>query len=83
MTKKKAKNKDDIIPKIIGSTVMGERGQLVVPKEIREYYHLKSGDKFFLFGSGHGPIVLLPAKQMHNLVEHINQQIHEILGEEH
>ena len=83
MAKKKATKRTFISPKILSSTVMGERGQLVVPKEIRECYNLKSGDKFFVIGPGHGPIILLPAVQMHDFVEHINKKIHESLGEEY
>lgn len=68
-------------PQIMCSTVMGERGQLVIPKEIRECYNLKVGDRFIIFGHGQGPIALLPAEKMHDFIEHINKQIHNMLEE--
>jgi len=67
------------LPQVIGSTVMGERGQMVVPKEIRECYNLKSGDKLFVLGHGTGPIILMPASQMHDFMDHINKNIESML----
>jgi AbrB family looped-hinge helix DNA binding protein len=77
--KKEQKKVSHCIPQVIGSTVMGERGQMVVPKEIRECYNLKSGDKFFVLGHGTGPIILMPANQMHDFMDHINKNIESML----
>jgi len=36
-------------PKIHGAVRVGERGQVVIPAEIRESFHIKPGDKLFVF----------------------------------
>jgi len=35
--------------KLIGITSLGERGQIVIPAEIRDELKLKKGDKLFVF----------------------------------
>ena len=42
---KKIKNK-----KFYGSTTIGERGQVVIPKEVRDDFGLKKGEKLLVFG---------------------------------
>jgi AbrB family looped-hinge helix DNA binding protein len=69
-------------PKVMSSTVMGERGQLVVPKEVRECYDLKAGDKFFVFGHGDGPIILVPTNQMLDMMDHLNAKIGELMKDQ-
>ncbi len=41
---KKFKNK-----KFYGSTTIGERGQIVIPKEVRDDFGLKKGEKLLVF----------------------------------
>ncbi|MCQ2387179.1 MAG: AbrB/MazE/SpoVT family DNA-binding domain-containing protein [Clostridia bacterium] len=36
--------------KYIWTTKMGEKGQMVIPKEAREVFNIKSGDILLLFG---------------------------------
>ncbi|HEY3316207.1 MAG TPA: AbrB/MazE/SpoVT family DNA-binding domain-containing protein [Bacillota bacterium] len=36
--------------KFLGSTTVGERGQIVIPAEARKEYGLESGDKVLVFG---------------------------------
>jgi AbrB family looped-hinge helix DNA binding protein len=38
--------------KFYGSTVIGEKGQVVIPKEAREDLKLKKGEKLLVFGMG-------------------------------
>ncbi len=37
--------------KCYGSTTVGERGQIVLPAELREKLAIKTGDKFLVIGS--------------------------------
>lgn len=65
----------------MGTAVLGERGQLVIPKEVRDCYKMKTGDKFLVLGHGHGPIIFIPVVQMKSFIKHINQQIESVLEE--
>jgi AbrB family looped-hinge helix DNA binding protein len=64
---------------LIGSTVVGERGQVVIPKEFREKLGLKPGETLVVMHNGHGPILLFPAKQMQNMVKSMSDQIANVL----
>lgn len=41
-------------PEFYGTSVVGERGQTVIPAEAREALNLKKGEKLLVFGMGHG-----------------------------
>ncbi len=41
-----------------GAVTVGERGQVVIPAEIRERMAIKAGDKLLVFGHPHGLGVL-------------------------
>ncbi len=53
MTKKQAA-RHPFKPHFYGTTVVGERGQAVIPMEARKDMKLKSGDKLLVFGMGGG-----------------------------
>lgn len=38
--------------KFFGSSVIGERGQIVIPAKAREEFDIKAGDEFIFFGHG-------------------------------
>lgn len=43
---------------IFGVVKMGERGQIVIPKDAREVYGLKAGDSLLVLGDSKGMAVL-------------------------
>jgi AbrB family looped-hinge helix DNA binding protein len=48
--------------KYYGSTVVGEKGQIVVPAEARKAFNLSPGDKVMVFGHQfHGTILMMRA----------------------
>ena len=49
MRKIPTKTKHTVEPACVGTTTMGERGQLVVPIEARKVLKLKEGDKLLVF----------------------------------
>ncbi|OGH94993.1 MAG: hypothetical protein A2538_04885 [Candidatus Magasanikbacteria bacterium RIFOXYD2_FULL_41_14] len=57
-----------------GTTVIGARGQLVVPKEIREKLKVKSGDKFFVVGH-YGKIILIPEAEARLVVNRLTKHL--------
>ncbi len=46
---------------IWGSAVIGERGQIVIPKAARDQFHLKGGDRLIILSDETG-IALMPAE---------------------
>ena len=44
--------------RFIWTTKVGEKGQIVIPKEAREVFHIQSGDILLLFGDIHRGIAI-------------------------
>ena len=57
-----------------GTAVLGERGQIVVPKEIRDNLKLKAGDSFLVI-EHFGKIILVPQKIAEALLGHITKEL--------
>lgn len=57
--------------KFFGSVTVGERGQVVIPAEVRKYFKIKSGDKLVVLGK--------PGMDMFSFVpaENFNQFLNE------
>ncbi len=60
--------KKETCPVVGGTTNLGERGQVVIPKEVRDQLNLKSGETFFVMVHN-GAIVFLPKKQMEQFIK--------------
>ena len=58
---------------IFGVVEVGERGQIVIPKEAREVYEIKAGDSLLVLGDSRGMAVLK--------TEIFQDKIDEMLGE--
>ena len=44
---------------VLGTSVLGERGQVVIPAEARRELDLQSGDRFVVFGNKHNGMLFL------------------------
>lgn len=62
-------------PEIIGSTVMGERGQVVIPKQARDHMKLKAGDKLIVIQHMNGALVLMPAREARKFLAHLTKKL--------
>ncbi len=50
---------------VFGMTVVGERGQVVIPAEARKAFKINKGDKFLVMSGGPGHMVsLLPLESI-------------------
>jgi len=65
-------------PKLFGTVTVGERGQVVIPAEVRKLYTIKSGDKLVVFSKAGHPISLVPAEQFNDFLAHMTQMLEEI-----
>lgn len=52
-----------------GITTLGERGQLVIPQEVRRKLKLQQKDKLFVFSRFDKIIVLVKVKEIQNLFD--------------
>lgn len=59
---------------VYGMTVLGERGQLVIPKEARSKLKLKNGDQFLVV-EHLGKIILVPQGMMRELLSVLNKHL--------
>jgi AbrB family looped-hinge helix DNA binding protein len=62
-------------PEFFGSTTVGERGQIVLPIELRKKMQINAGDKLIVVGmhipegSGTGHIMLFKAEFLNEIIE--------------
>ncbi|MFA7314630.1 MAG: AbrB/MazE/SpoVT family DNA-binding domain-containing protein [Candidatus Magasanikbacteria bacterium] len=77
MKKETEETKDEFFGNIHGTTSVGERGQLVIPKKLREKLKIKKADNFVVMEK-HGMVVLVPAKIMTDFISKINLQLNNI-----
>ena len=76
------KQLDDDRPDFFSITTIGERGQVVIPKDAREALQLSAGEKLVVLPSRHGNGILLMkeenikqiAQQMSEKANHISQR---------
>lgn len=73
------KNNDDFFHEdnFCGVTVMGERGQAVIPKKVREKLKIKSGDSFLVMEKS-GAVVFIPTQKVKNLMSAIDEELNKI-----
>ena len=74
---KKIDKAEDMLGAFHGLTSIGERGQVVIPKTLRDSLDLKKGDKFIAVEK-HGGIMLLPSELMEHFISNITSQLKEI-----
>ncbi|MBI5176647.1 AbrB/MazE/SpoVT family DNA-binding domain-containing protein [Candidatus Micrarchaeota archaeon] len=58
-----------------GPVVVGERGQIVIPKEARAHFAIKPGDKLIMLGKPGGGLVLLKAEAMREFARKILEKV--------
>ena len=61
------------IAKMYGAVTVGERGQVVIPAQIRKLFGLKSKDKLIVFAKAGGPIGFIPADQFTQFLDEATQ----------
>ena len=70
--------------KFFGSTTVGERGQIVLPVELRKKLKISPGDKLLVLGSGHtdsGGVFLVKGEVLTGIMAKLEQNISQILKE--
>ncbi len=57
--------------KYVGVCKVGEKGQIVIPKEIRTMFDIKSGDSIIVLCDKEKGIALLKADEIENLTDQV------------
>jgi len=62
--------------KVYGAVTIGERGQLVIPAELRKALHIKSGDQLMVFAKLDKKIIsLMSSKDLSSFLERAEKVI--------
>lgn len=72
MTKKKGFSHG---PQFYGVTVVGERGQAVIPAEAREALGLKKGEKLLVFSMGERGLCLTKLSGLEKFEKHLSERL--------
>ena len=63
---------------MFGSVKVGERGQIVIPKEAREIFGIKPGDLLLVFGIESRGIAIVKADEMTEIARKILENVNKI-----
>jgi len=69
------KLKDMILPQLCGTVTVGTKGQVVLPKEVREKLGIKPKDQLLVFLKEGHAIGLIPAQDAKMLLEHLEEEM--------
>lgn len=59
----------------VGTTKIGERGQIVIPSEIRKKLGTKTGEKFIIFLTPSEMIVVVPVARFEKIVSKLDKKV--------
>lgn len=61
-------------PEVLGTATVGERGQVVIPSEVRKVLGLSSGDKLLVMVKS-GTLCMVRAEMVRGLVNKLTRQL--------
>lgn len=62
------------MPEVVGTAILGERGQIVIPKSARDKMHLSKGEQMIVINH-ESSLLLVPTKQMKGIIRHMTKTI--------
>ena len=63
-----------------GTTTLGEKGQVVIPAEARDAFHITKGEKLLVFGMGDDMIVFSKLSHVEKFATHLAHKLDAIRG---
>ncbi len=72
---KNQERKEDNFPEaeFYGTSAVGTKGQIVIPKEARDSYDIKPGDKMVVFAGQGGVLALIKSEELNNLLKKLGK----------
>lgn len=61
--------------RVFGTAKVGDRGQIVIPKEARELYGIQPGDTLLLLGDAETGLIVTRPEILNNLANQILNQV--------
>ena len=61
-----------------GATTVGEKGQVVIPQEVREAMKLEKGDKLLVFGMGDDMVAFSKLSHFEKFEKHLSAKLDNI-----
>ena len=61
--------------KIFGTAKVGDRGQIVIPKEAREYFGIEPGDTLLILGKHETGLIVTKPETLNDLASRIFQSV--------
>ena len=63
--------------KVFGTAKVGERGQIVIPKEAREFFGIEPGDTLLILGKAQTGLIVTKPETLDDLANQIFQSVEE------
>ena len=63
--------------RVFGTAKVGDRGQIVIPKEAREFFHIRPGDTLLILGSESQGLVVSRPEVLDRVAQEILQSSEE------
>ena len=60
---------------VFGTAKVGDRGQIVIPKEAREFFGIKPGDTLLILGKHESGLIVTKPETLHDLASKIIQTV--------
>ena len=57
--------------RVFGTAKVGDRGQIVIPKEAREFFGIQPGDTLLILGKNETGLIVTKPETLHNLADKI------------
>lgn len=62
-------------PKVFGTAKVGDRGQIVIPKEARDFFGIESGDTLLILGKHEAGLIVTKPETLNDLANQIFQSV--------
>ena len=62
-------------PRVFGTAKVGERGQIVIPKEAREFFGIEPGDTLLILGKSETGLIVSKPEALNDLAQKIFHSI--------
>ena len=60
---------------VFGTAKVGDRGQIVIPKDAREFFGIEPGDTLLILGKHETGLIVTKPETLHNLANQIFQSV--------